>query len=630
MMNPLNPSLANLNSFESAVAGRRYDAAVNSLHLLLSDFLDLSQGKQTPPDFYLRLTAALSQLFCDKNFSLSEKYFQLLSAHHASIAMAFTLAGFENADHVFAQLADVSDISNIVFPDQNAALKCLLLYNLSSGYELDLHDFSLAYPDLVTPILLGLLATRCLINEITEVRFNALLEQDWSHLSMYQPSLSNMVSISNSWMFCSYAHTAKKHQIKKTLNKIIKNWCSSSDIEKFQKQGGTIFGFNSVASGQKKVIMIPVEIMCDGHAMFRCFSRSLLQLKEHFHTIALAPVNCIDEAGAGLFSEVLRFEALPAFKNSTAFIAELKSLRVDAVYYPSLGMANYTLLLANQRLAPIQFFTLGHPATSHIDCMDYVFVQQQDLCKDTNQLREIFSEKIIVTGNETSSTLPRLSDFSFYQQYQNSEKHTEPEALLKVAITSTHMKINYTFFKTCKQIAEQSQKPLCFYIFPGANGPTLKYLEQEFKALLPQCQVFPSMSYENYMEQLSRCDLRLGTFPFGGANSNMDCFALALPFVALAGDEVHAQSDVGQLQQANLEILVTDTIEAYIEKALKLIHDVDFRQQVIKQMQSLGSNDFFNGKINQQGNFAPSVAFMFAGHEGIQKSTQQVWRAPSV
>ncbi len=607
-----------LKALQKALSRQDYPEAVNLCHLLLSGFLEISQSHESPEDFYLSLANSISQLMVDKRFEMSNQHFQILSAHHANIAMTYVLAGFANADHVFYQIANCDDINNIEFPDLNSAFKCLLLYSLNSRFDLDIHGFSEEYPKIVTPILLGLLGTRCLITKNTEERFNEILDLDWSHLEEYEPTLSNMLSMSNAWMFCSYGHIENKHQIKKTLNKILFNW-HNTGAERVHN-----FELKINRPKHKKVILIPLEMMRHNHAMFRCFSRILAKLKEHFHTVALSAPHLIDEISSRYFSEVITFNPATMIQHSRSFINQIKKLEADAVYYPSLGMANTILILANHRIAPIQLYTLGHPATTHIDCMDYAVIQEQDLCRPRTELRNIFSEKILVIGNETSSTLSELDKPSNGEDTR-TEKHPLNKDILNIAITSTHMKINYTFFETCRTIASLSKKTICYYVFPGASGPTLDYLSLEFKHLLGNCKVFSTMSYQDYMKRLSECSLRLGTFPFGGANSNMDCFSLGIPFIALDGNEVHSQSDVGQLIQAGLYELVAKSRADYIDKASKLIEDESYRNEIKGKMLKLKSHPFFNGSISEQGDFAKTLHRLFKEHKNIQSSPQQIW-----
>ena len=102
--------------------------------------------------------------------------------------------------------------------------------------------------------------------------------------------------------------------------------------------------------------------------------------------------------------------------------------------------------------------------------------------------------------------------------------------------------------------------------------------------------------YDRYIPNLDACDIRLGTFPFGGANTNMDCFGLGIPFVILDGPEPHSHSDTAQLIQADMpDWLVANSLEEYILAALRLIEEDELRCQLSRQMMLLYNNDFFFG-----------------------------------
>ena len=297
-------------------------------------------------------------------------------------------------------------------------------------------------------------------------------------------------------------------------------------------------------------------------------------------------------------------------------VKQIRERSPDIIYYPSLGMANYTLLLANLRLAPVQCFTLGHPASSYIDSIDYVIVQEQDFTDAS-----IYSEKVILTGNETSPTINRV-----LETVPSPSLREKPD-VITIAVTSKQMKINHSFLQCCREISDRATKPVTFHFFPGTTGYHYEFVRHEILRVLPGSTVFPTTDYDTYIKNMDRCDIRLGTFPFGGANTNMDCFGLGIPFVILDGLQPHSHSDTAQILQADLpDWLIANNQEEYITAALRLIDDDITRINISKQMMQLHKNDFFFTQAESKPVlFDQTLMWLYKNHEKIQHSEQRVW-----
>ena len=189
------------------------------------------------------------------------------------------------------------------------------------------------------------------------------------------------------------------------------------------------------------------------------------------------------------------------------------------------------------------------------------------------------------------------------------------------------MKINASFLACCKEIECRAEKPVKFAFFPGVSGYLFEFVRHEIHRVLPGSDVFPTTDYDTYIRNLDSCDIRLGTFPFGGANTNMDCFGLGIPFVILDGPEPHAHSDTAQLNQAKMpQWLIADSVENYIAAAIRLIQNNQERLHLSKHMMSLYENDFFF-KDNEDENmlFDKSLLWLYQNHSRIEQSDQRVW-----
>jgi hypothetical protein len=596
-----------IGEFEAAVYREDFGAAVVHLHELLANF-EATQGATADYEF-LRIAAAITQLFINPRFRLTVDLYALLCASNRSLAAVFAYSDYGSGDHVIALLADVRDPTNLRFADAQLLMKCLVCYCPDSRYELNLQQVAQQLPDIVAPILLGLLGTDLYSRARIAGKLNALLERDWPFLHHYCPPLPQVLSLSSAWMNCSYATAPDKHAIKRPLNATIRNW--------LQQQGVRDSVCAPAPRRDRPRVLVPVEVFNSGHAMFRCFGRAVARLQSRFDVIGVAPEHGVDDTARAVFPHLQTFVPGEAFTDFAAFVDTLRELRADLIYYPSLGMANYTIALANLRLAPIQCFSLGHPATSNSASIDYVLVQEQDFTDAS-----VFSEKVILVGNDTSPTIDPV------RAVVPQPDVREATETVQVAVSSKHMKINHVFLSTCRRILDAARKPLQYHFFPGVSGYLHRYVSREIQAYLPGARVYSTTDFATYLRNLDRCHMRLGTFPFGGANTNMDCFGLGIPFVVLDGLQPHSHADAAQLAQAGLEQdLVAGSVEQYERIALRLVHDDQFRLRMSRTMLQLDSHGFFHKDPDTtQMSFPQTLHWLYRNHAAIQESSQRVWQ----
>ena len=143
--------------------------------------------------------------------------------------------------------------------------------------------------------------------------------------------------------------------------------------------------------------LLPLEYFASTHAMYRCYGPSVRALREHFDLVAVTGNRSpLDEKSAALFHQTHEID-LSMLDDIVKGVCDLvEHLRPDVVYYPSIGMWPYTIALANMRLAPVQIMSLGHPASSRSDRIDYV-VTEQGYMGDPS----CFSERVVLLPNHS-------------------------------------------------------------------------------------------------------------------------------------------------------------------------------------------------------------------------------------
>ena len=90
----------------------------------------------------------------------------------------------------------------------------------------------------------------------------------------------------------------------------------------------------------------------------------------------------------------------------------------------------------------------------------------------------------------------------------------------------------------------------------------------------------------SYMEKLATCDLAIGTFPFGGSNTNTDVALLGIPKVFYSeGCGLASYSDQTALEKLNPpEILTPQSEGDLLANLIYLIHNKPLRDQLSNEI----------------------------------------------
>ncbi|EDN70808.1 RscC [Beggiatoa sp. PS] len=319
---------------------------------------------------YTQLAGALTTLLAHPTLQLSPPGFERLVLHKTHFLGIFQLSGYRETDYLLSLIGskggNTGNKTHFVFKGEQQVTKFLVLYSLYSETEIDFTIFLKNVPTQAMPTYLGLCAEKCILLPLAAARRERLLEL--GTLLENIPLMDNyLVRLSHVWMNCSYANSKNKHDIKAHLNVVLQKWMTNKGIKipplPVQR-----------SKTERPVMLIPSERFTSNHAMFRCYAPSIQQLRDKFHLVLMTDPKQIDDNSKTYFDQIIEVD----FKASEAkkLVGKVIKLKPDIIYYPSLGMEVWTLLLANLRLAPIQLMTLGHPATSRSPVIDYVLMRE--------------------------------------------------------------------------------------------------------------------------------------------------------------------------------------------------------------------------------------------------------------
>ena len=563
--NPWDELLARLSAMELAWYSEDAERRRPVLDGLLTLFQDCTESgryaglllaaPEQAGEICTRMASLMTQQLMVESFQLTEPMLVALSVARWVVKDVFRLSGYRGTlslrillNHRHAtRLNDASSEADDL--SQDIAL-CLLLSCLDDVLPEHV-DALLATPGPRAAVTaLSLLSDRSALTPAGEaVRERLLLAEGlYEQLPVYH-SLRHLVAIA--WMHCSYASSPFKHDIKKPLNAWFRRLAEANGLVASARP-------RPRQPGQKPVLMVVSEMFRSGHAMFRWYAPVIRALREHFTLHLLSLPEEVDADSIALFDRFLPVKDFSAMK------AALKLYAPDMIYYPSVGMRAWAILLANLRWAPVQLMTLGHPATTHTETIDGVILP-----------RAVFSE-------------PGVFSETVLLQAEPGGNHIDPHKGLDapvlanpdwqapvfvIAVPCISLKLNGEFLAALDAIVAQAGRPVRLEFFPNETGLALLSTTQALRQRFPGCTVHPRMGYVDYLRTLARAHLALSPFPFGNSSSLIDVMLLGLPVVALRGREPHALTDLSTLSAAGLGDCCHLDVAAYVAAAVSLCRD---------------------------------------------------------
>jgi HMW1 domain 2/HMW1C N-terminal len=566
-----------LENFENACYSRQHEVAGRGLASLLQN-LDSNFGalgnnfhaqalrglakSEFDTHFITRICAAISCLFSDPDFHFSQEWQKRAFELHRWMSALFATSPLHNADHILRALAS-NEADKPLAVNNRDLHKFFTLYTQESEIEIDIDSLWAKDPVLTASLCLSLMSPRFLGTRAAHAKREALLQWLPSKLT----EILNIQElpfgiVHDVYMHCSYADCANKHDIKKSINTLIRRHLLS---EGFQDRVALNQNSPPHLIHDKPVILVVMEWFSSSHSVYRTHSRSLRALREKFHVVGMGYSQSVDSLGRAVFDDFIELDSqLNLLEQVRIVMQQAKQLKPAVFYCPAVGMFPLTIFLANLRFAPIQVAALGHGASTMAHCMDY-YVLDEDFIGDP----ACFSETLIrmpIDGMpfERSSAQEELSPILRENPY-----------VVRVAVASSIMKFNPRFLQACQQIVLRSRVPVELHFMPGmAFGLGHAQLKSLVARYMPTAVVHAHLPYKEYMEQLNQCDMYINPFPYGNMNGIADMAFQGLVGVCRTGPDVHEHIDEGIFRRLGLpDWLIAETDEAYVIAAIRLIEE---------------------------------------------------------
>ena len=563
---------------------------LNPLHSLLS--------YEEKLDWVNRLAVAISSYLSDTSHEHSTKSLRILTLFKTSLSEIFFISSYGSMDHILfnrglmnenyeLQVRTAKDIEYLV-----ACLSMQTKINLDYAM---LMEASNEIGDLGHLAYLALLYMH--EHPFGETAYDNLkkaLDSQQALLTLNSNCDDYFIELMlNPWMGCSYWDVENRHQLKRTFNQMIQRWLNRKLSPGLKKR----MAENAARTGKLKRIVVASEKYKSNHAMYRCYHQRMLSLRKEYELILVTAPEDYDEVSAKDFDRVI--EITEGVKNITDTAKEVVKLEPDMIFYPSLGMAKWTILLSNLRIARCQVMAYGHPASAFSEHIDFGIAGG-------------------MPGGNVETYQPYLQEnlvpiFQSERSYEPHPRYTSDmirtpinDGVVRIAVNSSLSKIGSRFINLCRFVLQHSSVPVQFHFFmvhdrSWKNLAFEKFLRQR---LGPNVVVHGPAPYEKYMGNLAQCDLAFGTFPFGGTNTNVDLMLLGIPKIFYTERSDFASfTDLHVIDAFELPEILHATSDAnFIASAIFLIHNAPERERISKLILEQSPKDrLFSQKVAGEG-----------------------------
>ena len=259
----------------------------------------------------------------------------------------------------------------------------------------------------------------------------------------------------------------------------------------------------------------------------------------------------------------------------------IDSAALDIVFFADIGMHPLTYFLAFWRLAPIQMVTWGHSVTSGIDTIDYYL--SSDAIEGAAS-EQYYTEKLV---RLPGYFMPRYRRPALEGPRASREQLGLPEGKHLYYCPQNLFKLHPDFDAAIRAILEgdpEAELVLLEFVRAGVAEQLLRRFELTLGALASKIRFVPRSEHRKFLQVVAAADVILDPFHFGGCNSSCDALSLGVPVVTLPGSQLPGRFTLGLYREIDLDCCIARSADEYVEIALRLGRDAEYRKSVSEQI----------------------------------------------
>ncbi|MBD2042245.1 tetratricopeptide repeat protein [Microcoleus sp. FACHB-672] len=277
--------------------------------------------------------------------------------------------------------------------------------------------------------------------------------------------------------------------------------------------------------------------------------------------------------------------------NLEAVCQQVTSDNLHILIFPEIGMNPPTMQIASLRLAPLQCTAWGHPVTTGLSTIDYFL---SSVLMEPENAQEHYSESLIL--------LPNIG--VAYPKPQDIPPITKTRAdfdLREESIIYLCCQAPFKYLPQYDQILAEIALRVPHAQFLFLRGVVLQErLQRAFLAVglkyEDYCVFRKIPTRSDYLTINLLSDVFLDTFTWSGGNTSLEAIACNLPIVTCPGEFMRGRHADSFLKMMGVTETIAQTEAEYIEIAVRLGLDPDWRQEIAERMRMRHDN-LFDDKV---------------------------------
>ena len=305
--------------------------------------------------------------------------------------------------------------------------------------------------------------------------------------------------------------------------------------------------------------------------------RDLPRDRFEVHVFAIAPE--ADDLAEAIRKSADRYVPLPL--DLGRMRDTIDSAALDIVFFADIGMHPFTYFLAFWRLAPIQMATWGHSVTSGIDTIDY-YVSADAI--EAAGSEQYYTEKLV---RLPGYFMPRYRRPALDGPRASRGQLGLPDGKHLYYCPQNLFKLHPDFDAAIGGILErdpEGELVLLEFVRAGVAEQLLRRFELKLGALASRIRFVPRSEHRKFLQYVAAADVVLDPFHFGGCNSSCDALSLGVPVVTLPGSQLPGRFTLGLYQEIDLDSCIARSADEYVEIALRLGRDAEYRRSVSERI----------------------------------------------
>jgi predicted O-linked N-acetylglucosamine transferase (SPINDLY family) len=266
-------------------------------------------------------------------------------------------------------------------------------------------------------------------------------------------------------------------------------------------------------------------------------------------------------------------------------VQEIRSRDTEVLIYPEVGMDGGTFQLASLRIARHQIAAWGHPETTGLPTIDYFLSAAAFEPSDSEQH---YSEKLLalpgigcyyepfaIAGSADRSTFGIAPEVPLLLSAGTPYKYAAEHDAVLVEIARQLGACRIVLFEAAQQTLSARVLGRLQARFTEAGLDPARHL-----------LMIPWLPLDRFFGLMRHADVYLDTVGFSGFNTVMQAIECELPVVAYEGRFMRGRFASGALRSLGLAELVAGNHTQYVQHAVALVRDREFRDGVRERLRS--------------------------------------------